>query len=605
MDFRTLKEKFGVIHKLEETSSRGQYKMECPVCLDGKQKLYVSEPNGKLLLDCKKGCSFSDILEGFGETVSDSEGWGDASWVNDFMKESMPTPVAVYEYLDELGRKSYAKRKFVNGEKKFFDWVYFNEGQYRVLPSTKNPKFGRLPAHIRKLPYNLPALLKANTTQPIFMVEGEKCVEYLSSKNAVTADYREWHEEWNYLLKNKDVIILPDNDRTGDEKVAKTVKAINGSAKSVRVVNLPSLDVGEDIVDWFEKYAGTVGELRRLIKQAPQSACEKLQVLRVFDGRPAPKSWVFDHFIRATDKTTTCLIHAREKTGKSWYVYGMALSLATGRLFMNEFRPNAAFQRVLIVSPEGGIGLVKERMWAMASDFSEEELQRANDNLLYLDLSTSSINFNNSSHLLQIKELVQKHNISSIIFDPLIEFAGVDENDNAEMSRILTSLRSLGVENRALFLVITHHNAKQGGEARGASSILGKYDFKVSMQRKTETASSVMLSFSSRNSIPIVSRKMEICHDTDINGDTVEMFFEEYKDDGSVETTEETIRRIAFKFPTGKTLTTEEVNEIIGGRAETRVNTRNELVKLGVLKEVKNGKKKLFTLNTDMEDLDE
>ena len=40
-----------------------QYRADCPACGDSKGHLYIAcAPDGKILLDCKKGCSFSDII---------------------------------------------------------------------------------------------------------------------------------------------------------------------------------------------------------------------------------------------------------------------------------------------------------------------------------------------------------------------------------------------------------------------------------------------------------------------------------------------------------------------------------------------------------------
>lgn len=39
-----------------------QYAVNCPACGDTKRHLYISESGGKILLDCKKGCTFGEIV---------------------------------------------------------------------------------------------------------------------------------------------------------------------------------------------------------------------------------------------------------------------------------------------------------------------------------------------------------------------------------------------------------------------------------------------------------------------------------------------------------------------------------------------------------------
>ena len=81
-----------------------------------------------------------------------------------------------------------------------------------------------------------------NSECPIIIVEGEKDVETLSNMEILATSLpnggqsKQWHELYNDGLQGHDIIILTDNDKTGEtygETVAKNVSRI---AKSVKII---------------------------------------------------------------------------------------------------------------------------------------------------------------------------------------------------------------------------------------------------------------------------------------------------------------------------------------------------------------------------------
>ena len=52
-----------ILNHFQNVKQEGnQYRVNCPACGDTKRHLYISNANDKVLLDCKKGCNFSDIV---------------------------------------------------------------------------------------------------------------------------------------------------------------------------------------------------------------------------------------------------------------------------------------------------------------------------------------------------------------------------------------------------------------------------------------------------------------------------------------------------------------------------------------------------------------
>lgn len=76
----------------------------------------------------------------------------------------------------------------------------------------------------------------------------------------------DWHPEFVEKFRDKDVVLLPDNDKSGAECMDKIATAIYPVAKSVKIVNLPNLEEKEDITDWLEKRGGTIEKLMELVE---------------------------------------------------------------------------------------------------------------------------------------------------------------------------------------------------------------------------------------------------------------------------------------------------------------------------------------------------
>ena len=103
----------------------------------------------------------------------------------------------------------------------------------------------------KSLLYNLPNIIKSDV---IYFVEGEKCANAIIELGytATTLDSganSHWESDFTDILKNKTVIILPDNDNPG----IKYAKNIKKNIPWASVKELPELSKKEDIFDWLKK----------------------------------------------------------------------------------------------------------------------------------------------------------------------------------------------------------------------------------------------------------------------------------------------------------------------------------------------------------------
>lgn len=133
------------------------------------------------------------------------------------------------------------------------------------------------------------AALPAET--PIYIVEGEKCVEALegigltatTSKGGSNSAHK---TDWTPLQRFTRVIILPDNDEAGRkyaQDVLEALKALPGSRKVV-VCDLPGLGDKEDVVDFLGRAEVALGRDGQPDRDALR---ENLLAVIKEHGRPA------------------------------------------------------------------------------------------------------------------------------------------------------------------------------------------------------------------------------------------------------------------------------------------------------------------------------
>ena len=124
-----------------------------------------------------------------------------------------------------------------------------------------------------KIPYRLPELVAA-TDARVLIVEGEKdadnllAVGFAATTNSGGAG--KWTADLNRYFEGRDIYILPDNDEAGTGHAQQVVAALQGVARSIRIINLPGLPPKGDVSDWLEA-GGTANDLTDILRAAPES----------------------------------------------------------------------------------------------------------------------------------------------------------------------------------------------------------------------------------------------------------------------------------------------------------------------------------------------
>lgn len=150
------------------------------------------------------------------------------------------------------------------GQKKQFRQFHLDHGRW--IPGKNEGEI---------LPYKYGSWEKSND-EPIFLVEGEKCVEALIqrglSATTTPGGSKNWRAVFSKYFKDRFVVIIPDCDNPGYEYAARAFNDISLVTNRTRVVELPDLADGEDIFDYFTK-GYRAADLKALLVQnaAPSS----------------------------------------------------------------------------------------------------------------------------------------------------------------------------------------------------------------------------------------------------------------------------------------------------------------------------------------------
>jgi len=177
----------------------------------------------------------------------------------------MPKIIATYDYVDERGNLLYQKIRYK--PKRFMqrrpegngDYIYDLDGVKPVL-------------------YRLPELLSVNG-EYIFICEGEKDVDRLHNEGltaTTSGSNTSWKESFTKLLRNKKVVVLPDNDTAGRDYAKHVAQSLRRAGIETKVVRLPGLEDGEDISDWLNN-GGSKKRLLKLVEKTPSKSTKKVK----------------------------------------------------------------------------------------------------------------------------------------------------------------------------------------------------------------------------------------------------------------------------------------------------------------------------------------
>lgn len=250
-----LLKRFNKVHQ----TGRNKWMAICPAHEDTNPSLSITLGNDRVLIHCHAGCKPEDIMRNIGLDIRDLFIGGNGKPDDNFANQIE----CAYPYTDETRVILFEVVRLKN-PKDFFQRRPDGNGGF--IKGVKG---------VRRVPYNLPAVLKAmQDGEPIFLPEGEKDCDtlikmgFVATTNAGGVNGR-WLPEFTYILSGGNVILLGDNDKDGQKRVKKLAKELS-SVTSLKVIErMPGITKkGGDITDWI-KDGHTKDEFLSLVDSTP------------------------------------------------------------------------------------------------------------------------------------------------------------------------------------------------------------------------------------------------------------------------------------------------------------------------------------------------
>lgn len=237
---------FGFVYadlKHQGPSGDGWVAALCPLHKDSTPSFAFHRPTGNW--KCHAGCGQGDALR-YLKLTAGLDYHAALKLLGDRLGLPAPRaeahPEQCYAYTDENGVLLFEVVRF--GGKKF----------RQRRPDGQGGHVWNLNG-TRRVLYRLTDL-QARSSEPVFIVEGEKDVERLHAAGRLATTNPggagKWRDEYTAFLRERDVVILPDNDTPGRDHAGQVTRSLHGTAASIRVVELPGLPEKGDVSDWLD-----------------------------------------------------------------------------------------------------------------------------------------------------------------------------------------------------------------------------------------------------------------------------------------------------------------------------------------------------------------
>lgn len=430
---------------------------KCPVHQgsDNDSASITSSGNGKILFTChSKGCSYLDFIKAIG-----------VSPIAGVELRSPVSPEEVYQYTDENRNvlyevlryqgKKFKQRCLVNGES---SW------------SIKD---------VRRVPYRLPEVLEAIADgRTVFWVEGEKDVHTLerlglcatTSSGGAGGKFR---PEWVQLLAGINAIVIPDNDKPGDDYAENVCTGLAAAGKA-RVVRLPGLCVGGDVSDWIGT-TKTATDLLAVISR-PLVVIEDFMNIMELD-LPEPQ-YIISPWM--TDRSLG-MLYAKRGIGKTQVCLTLAVGVSCGT---NVFGWDVTKKSVVYVDGEMDLWTLRERIAKIHIGLNV--VPCGNLYVISRDrMMDMGLRFRYLSDTATREALLDAipTDAGLVILDNLSSIWGGEENDAAAWDEHQAFLSEFRSRHTACMMV---HHAGKSGDQRGTSRREDILDYSIRLEQPEE-----------------------------------------------------------------------------------------------------------------------
>lgn len=444
--------------------------------LVGSAKLLWGEPTSQTSTELRFGKNGSKSVSIDKLTWFDHEENEGGGWVNLAKRAGYPLSnghadkriVDAYVYKKPDGSAHQEVTKINQDGKKSFRQYRFVDG--KAVPGVKD---------IELIPYNLD-LIKKHPAARILVVEGEKdavnltALGFIATTNPGGAG--NWPEYFAQHFVDRNIIILPDNDKAGKDHAQKVITNLAQVAKSIKLIPLAGLPEKGDVSDWL-KLGNTAEDLKEIILAYPE--IEKPMPL----GALAINSFVkeyqcLDYIVDGIlEEGRLYSLTAPSGTGKTAVALNLAEKIALGKPFGQQECKRSG---VLFLAGENPSDV---RVRVMASIERNDALKSAP---IYFIKNAFDIEQNHDNIL---KMLDLHPDIRVVMVDTLQAFyQGDDSNSNTQMVAFARALRKIA-ETGVVVIVMAHPTkspTKERNEPYGGGSFVNEIDGNLALWKNED-----------------------------------------------------------------------------------------------------------------------
>lgn len=379
-------------------------------------------------------------------------------------------PQALHCYTDESGEPLFYRIRMKHPEtgEKWIRPMRVGDGEFVM----GEPAFtGGKPI------YRLRAIA-SNPSAPVFVVEGENCVEALAkpgivattSGGAGSAAAADWSP-----LAGREVMIWPDNDTPGQQYASDVAERLRALGCTVRLIDAAALGLlpKGDAVDWLRAHPDAVAAEVLALPAEAEGEPPPMLARRLADVQAEPVRWLWPGRI-ARGKVTVLAGHPG--LGKSQLCASLAAVITTGGLWPVD-RARAEVGTVAILSAEDDAAdTLKPRLLAAGADVSRVHVLDA-VRCLGRDGSTAGRTFDLATDVAALAGMLERlGDVAMLVIDPVTAYlGGVDSHRNAEVRGLLAPLSDMAARLGVAVVCVTHLN--KGGGADALARVTGSLAF--------------------------------------------------------------------------------------------------------------------------------
>jgi hypothetical protein len=413
---------------------------------------------------------------------------------------------------------------------------------------------------VRRVLYRLPELIKGK--DPVFLLEGEKDVDNLrewdltATCNPMGAEkWRIQEKEYNPFLKDRAVIILPDNDLLnvqrdkieakhleGEKHLIQVANSVQPTVKSLKVLRLPEardfsewrekdkqntqekfLMLAGEAQDWKEIREKTIRKVRELEEEITNREHKKKESSqappanrKTEEEQPKHKAISLTDFLKQAPekipyligkgllpKQGYLMIAGKAKEGKTKMALMFTLCLAQGLpIFFREddlsgMFPTPEKARVLYLyrEAEGLIGITLSKQITALENLFKIKIPKESKNRVCLKYPPRELYLDMTPGRIVFENIIKENPVDLVVIDPLSKFVARDMNKMPPVTATANLLEDIGRDYGCSFLLIHHLNKEPTldpfDSITGSSVWRNSYSSALMLQRRYEGRSDI------------------------------------------------------------------------------------------------------------------